>query len=117
MATGGRPEVVVVTGASAGVGRAVVRRFARDGARIGLLARGPDGLEAARREVEELGGRAHVVPTDVSDAEAVERAAASVEETLGPIDVWVNDAMVSVFAPFREMTADEFRRVTEVTYL
>ncbi len=117
MTAGRRPEVVVVTGASAGVGRAVVRRFASDGARIGLLARGPDGLEAARREIEERGGQAHAVPTDVSDAAEVERAAASVEEAFGPIDTWVNDAMVSVFSPFREMTAGEFRRVTEVTYL
>jgi NAD(P)-dependent dehydrogenase (short-subunit alcohol dehydrogenase family) len=111
------PEVVVVTGASAGVGRAVVREFARDRAHIGLLARGRDGLEAARREVEAVGGRALVVPTDVADAEAVERAAAAIEREFGPIDVWINNAMVGVFSPVKEMTAAEFRRVTEVTYL
>jgi NAD(P)-dependent dehydrogenase (short-subunit alcohol dehydrogenase family) len=112
-----RPEVVVVTGASAGVGRAVVREFARGGTWVGLIARGRDGLDGARREVEESGGRALVLPVDVADAEAVDRAAARVEEELGPIDVWVNNAMVSVFSPAREMTADEYRRVTEVTYL
>jgi short-subunit dehydrogenase len=110
-------QVVVVTGASAGVGRATVRRFARSGARIGLVARGVDGLEAARREVEELGGEAIVIPTDVADADAVERAAERVEAELGPIDVWVNNAMVSVFSPFKEMDASEFERVTRVTYL
>jgi short-subunit dehydrogenase len=112
-----RPEVVVVTGASAGVGRAVVREFARRRAHIGLLARGVDGLEAARREVEEAGGRALVLPTDVANADAVERAAAAVERAFGPIDVWVNNAMVSVFSPVKEMTAEDYRRVTEVTYL
>lgn len=111
------PEVVVVTGASAGVGRAVVRAFAKRGAHIGLLARGEDGLEGARRDVEALGGRAIVLPTDVADAAQVEAAAEAVERELGPIDVWVNDAMVSVFSPVKEMTSDEFRRVTEVTYL
>jgi NAD(P)-dependent dehydrogenase (short-subunit alcohol dehydrogenase family) len=112
-----RPEVVVVTGASAGVGRAVVREFARRRAHIGLLARGVDGLEAARREVEEAGGRALVLPTDVADADGVEQAAAAVERAFGPIDVWVNNAMVSVFSPVKEMTAEDYRRVTEVTYL
>jgi NAD(P)-dependent dehydrogenase (short-subunit alcohol dehydrogenase family) len=112
-----KPEVVVVTGASAGVGRAVVRRFAKDGARIALLARGVDGLEGARLEVEVAGGRALVVPTDVADAEQVEVAAATVEEHLGPIDIWINNAMASVFSPVREMQAEEYRRVTEVTYL
>ncbi|HEY7152714.1 MAG TPA: SDR family NAD(P)-dependent oxidoreductase, partial [Gemmataceae bacterium] len=87
----GKPRVVVVTGASAGVGRATVRAFARQGARVGLLARGRDGLEGARREVEELGGRAWVAPTDVADPEQVEQAAEEVENTLGPIDVWVNN--------------------------
>ena len=110
-------EVVVITGASAGVGRALVREFARRGAWIGLLARGPDGLEAARIEVEDAGGRALVLPTDVADADAVEAAASAVEQTFGPIDIWINNAMVSVFSPVREMTAAEFRRVTEVTYL
>jgi NAD(P)-dependent dehydrogenase (short-subunit alcohol dehydrogenase family) len=110
-------RVVVVTGASAGVGRASVRRFAEEGARLGLLARDHVGLEAARREVEVAGGRAFPVPTDVADPGAVEEAADAVERELGPIDVWVNDAMTSVFAPFMEMSAAEFKRVTEVTYL
>ncbi len=111
------PQVVVVTGASAGLGRAIAVRFARDGARIGLLARGTDGLEGARREVEALGGTALVLPTDVADADAVERAADRVERELGPIDVWINNAMVSVFSPVHLMQAEEYRRVTEVTYL
>ena len=109
--------VVVVTGASAGVGRATVRAFARHGADVGLIARGVDGLEAARREVEALGRRALVVPTDVADAPQVESAADRIERQLGPVDVWVNNAMVSVFSPVKKMTADEIRRVTEVTYL
>jgi NAD(P)-dependent dehydrogenase (short-subunit alcohol dehydrogenase family) len=110
-------EVVVITGASAGVGRATARRFARDRARIGLIARGLDGLEAAKREVEELGGRALAIPCDVADAEAVEQAAALVEHQFGPIDIWINNAMASVFSPVKETPAIEFRRVTEVTYL
>jgi len=112
-----KTEVVVITGASAGVGRATVREFARHGAVIGLIARGRDGLEGARREVEAMGGKALVLPVDVADAAALEAAAGQVERELGPIDVWVNDAMTSVFSPIKEMTADEFRRVTEVTYL
>src|SRR5947209_10840366 len=111
------PEVVVVTGASAGVGRAIVRAFARRGAHIGLLARGRDGLEGARRDVEELGGKALVLPTDVADPEQVEAAATRVEESFGPIALWVNDAMTSVFSPASEMTPEEYKRVTEVTYL
>jgi short-subunit dehydrogenase len=114
---GATPEVVVVTGASAGVGRATVREFARRGAWMGLLARGRDGLEAARREVEEAGGRALVLPTDVAYPIEVEAAAEAVEEAFGPIDVWINNAMTSVFSPIKEMTEEEFRRVTEVTYL
>ena len=110
-------RVVVVTGASSGVGRACAREFARRGASLGLLARGGDGLEAARREVDRLGGRALVLPLDVADAEAVDAAAAAVEAELGPIDVWVNNAMLSVFSPVSELRADEVRRVTEVTYL
>lgn len=110
-------ETVVITGASAGVGRATVREFARHGASIGLIARGKDGLEAARREVEAVGGRALVLPTDVADPEQVEAAAELVERQLGPIDIWVNNAMTSVFAPIKKTTAEEFRRVTEVTYL
>ncbi|MBV8051947.1 MAG: SDR family oxidoreductase [Acidobacteriaceae bacterium] len=112
-----RHEVVVITGASAGVGRATVREFARRGASIGLIARGRDGLEGARREVEAFGGKALVLQVDVADAEQVERAAAEAERKLGPIDIWVNNAMTSVFSPIKEMTAEEFKRVTEVTYL
>ena len=111
------PEVVVVTGASAGVGRAVARAFGERGARVGLLARGEAGLDGARRDVEGAGGEALTVQADVGDAEQVEEAADRVEEEFGPIDVWVNNAMASVFSPVREMEADEFRRVTEVTYL
>lgn len=110
-------QTVVVTGASNGVGRAVARLLARDGARIGLIARGAEGLEGARREVEEFGSQALAIPTDVADASQVERAASAVEQTFGEIDVWVNNAMVSVFAPFSELSAEEYRRVTEVTYL
>ena len=110
-------DVVVITGASAGIGRAVAREFGRRGARVGLLARGIDGLEAARREIEELGGQALAIPTDVSDAAQIERAADRVEATFGPIDIWINNAMVSVFAPVLELTPEEVRRVTEVTYL
>ncbi len=112
-----QPEVVVITGASAGIGRATVRAFARRGACLGLLARGQEGLEGARREVEKLGGQAVVIPTDVADADQVERAAVIVEETFGPIDVWINNAMVSVLSPVKDMTAEEFQRVTNVTYL
>ena len=110
-------EVVVITGASAGVGRATARNFARHGARIALLARGTDGLEAAQREVQELGGTAIVIPVDVANPEQVEAAAARVEIDLGKIDIWINNAMTSVFSPIKEMTPEEFRRVTEVTYL
>lgn len=112
-----RREVVVITGASAGVGRATVREFAKRGASIGLIARGTDGLEGARHEVEAAGGRALVLPVDVANAADVEAAAERVESTLGPIDIWVNNAMTSVFSPIKEMTAEEFKRVTEVTYL
>lgn len=112
-----KTEVVVITGASAGVGRATVRRFAREGARIGLLARGEDGLNAARREVEAAGGEALVLPADVSDPQQVEAAAEAVEAAFGPIDIWVNNAMVSVFSRFQEIEPEEYRRVTEVTYL
>jgi len=112
-----RPPVVVVTGASAGVGRAVVRRFARDGASVGLIARGVDGLNGAAREVEEQGGAALVLPCDVADPDAVDAAAARAEAELGPIDIWINAAFAGMLAPFGDMTADEYRRVTDVTYL
>ncbi len=112
-----RHEVVVITGASAGVGRATVREFAKHGAWIGLIARGTDGLEGARREVEAAGGKALVLPVDVADATQVEAAIERTEQELGPIDILVNDAMASVFSPIKEMTPEEFKRVTEVTYL
>ena len=114
---GNTPEVVVVTGASAGLGRAIVREFAAHGAHIGLIARGVDGLEGARREVAEAGGRALVLPCDVADPKAVEEAAQRVERELGPIDVWVNNAMLGALCQFQDMTPEEFRRITEVTYL
>lgn len=112
-----RPEVVVITGASAGVGRATVQRFAKAGASIALVARGEAGLEGARRDVEAAGGRCIVCPCDVSDANAVDAVAARVEAELGPIDIWINVAMVTVFSEFKDLTMAEFRRVTEVTYL
>jgi NAD(P)-dependent dehydrogenase (short-subunit alcohol dehydrogenase family) len=112
-----RAEVVVITGASAGVGRATAHAFGRRGARVGLLARGEEGLEAARREVESLGGSAIAIPTDVASFAEVDAAAERVEAELGPIDVWVNDAMATVFARFLDIEPDEFARATEVTYL
>jgi NADP-dependent 3-hydroxy acid dehydrogenase YdfG len=111
------PQVVVITGASAGVGRATVHQFARAGWRIGLIARDVEALDEVKREVEELGGSAVVAAADVSDAEAVFAAAGVVEQTFGCIDVWINDAMATVFSPVWEMSPAEFRRVTEVTYL
>lgn len=110
-------EVVVITGASTGVGRATAQAFAKQGARIGLIARGRERLEAARRDVEEAGGQALVVPADVADAGQIEAAAQAVEDRFGAIDIWINNAMVSVFSPIKEMTPEEFKRVTEVTYL
>lgn len=109
-------KTVVVTGASAGVGRATVRAFAERGDRVGLIARGEAGLRAAEQEVRERGGTPHVVRCDVSDAAAVEAAAAEVEAALGPIDVWVNNAMVGALSPFADMEPDEFDRITAVTY-
>src|SRR5688500_4991016 len=100
--------VVVITGASAGVGRATARAFARAGASIGLLARGAEGLEGSQRDVEELGGHAVAVPTDVGDPDQVEAAAEAVERAFGRIDIWINNAMTSVFSPFTIMSAAEF---------
>jgi short-subunit dehydrogenase len=110
-------EVVVITGASAGIGRATALAFARRGAHLGLIARDPQRLEQARREVEDAGGRAIVVPGDVADPHLVEAAAVETEKAFGPIDIWVNNAMVSVFAPVKDTPADEFKRVMEVTFL
>src|SRR5947209_15771985 len=101
--------VVVVTGGSAGMGRATARAFAHKGFQVGLLARGVERLDAACREIEGAGVRGVGVPTDMADPDAVEAAAARVEETLGPIDVWVNNAMTSVFSPVAELEADEVR--------
>src|SRR5438067_6156899 len=110
-------QVVAVTGASSGVGRAVARAFAAAGARVGLIARGVDGLNAAAEEIGRAGGEALVLPTDVSHAAEVQKAAHALVERWGRIDTWVNDAMVSVFSPVVEMTPEEYRRVTEVNYL
>lgn len=112
-----QPEVVVLTGASGGVGRATARKFAADGVRIALLARGRRGLEAAAQEVRDAGGEPLVLPVDVAQHDQVEAAAASVEDAFGPIDVWINDAMVTVYADFLDIEPDEYRRATEVTYL
>lgn len=109
--------VVVITGASAGVGRACAREFAKKGYNVALIARGKDGLEGAKKEVESFGQRAEYYQVDVADGDAVEAAAEQIENDLGPIDVWVNNAMNSVFSPVKEMTPKDYRRVTEVTYL
>ncbi|OMC29589.1 short-chain dehydrogenase [Mycobacterium sp. GA-1841] len=111
------PRTVVITGASGGIGRAAARAFGSRGDRVALLARGASGLAAAVEEVDKAGGRAIPVITDVADPAQVDAAASEVEEAFGPIDVWVNDAFSSVFAPFATITPEEFRRVTEVTYL
>jgi short-subunit dehydrogenase len=110
-------KVAVISGASAGIGRATARELGRRGYSLGLIARGEAGLRAAQREVEEAGGRALVLPLDVTDADAVEAAADRVERELGEIDVWVNVAMAAVLGEVRHTSAPEFRRVTEVTYL
>ena len=110
-------ETVVITGASAGLGRAIAREFGKHGAQIGLIARGRQGLETAAREVEKSGGAALVLPLDVSSPDSVESAALAVEERFGIIDIWVNNAMASVFSPVKQMLPEEYRRVTEVTYL
>jgi NADP-dependent 3-hydroxy acid dehydrogenase YdfG len=110
-------SVVAITGASAGVGRATARAFARRGDAVALIARSEEGLQAAAREVHAAGGRALVCPLDVTDAEALQAAAREIERTLGPVDVWVNCAMAAVLAPVAETSAADVRRVTDVTYL
>jgi NAD(P)-dependent dehydrogenase (short-subunit alcohol dehydrogenase family) len=117
MKRNGKPEVVVITGASAGVGRATAQAFARRRACIGLIARGMDRLEDARREVEELGGRALICQADAASHEQIEAAATAVENEFGPIQIWINNARASVFSPVLQMTPEDFRRVTDVTYL
>ncbi|MDT0576685.1 SDR family oxidoreductase [Croceicoccus sp. F390] len=111
-----RRPVIVVTGASAGVGRAVVRRFAQDGAAIGLIARGHDGLQGAADDVTAAGGTPLILPLDVADAAAVDDAAAQVEREFGPIDIWVNAAFAGVLSRFLDMDLEDYRRVTNVTY-
>jgi NAD(P)-dependent dehydrogenase (short-subunit alcohol dehydrogenase family) len=110
-------EIVVITGASAGIGRATARRFGADGAGVALVARDRERHEAAAGEVERAGGRALVLPADVADHDAVEETAARAERELGPIDVWINNAMATIFAPVSEISPEEYRRATEVTYL
>jgi NAD(P)-dependent dehydrogenase (short-subunit alcohol dehydrogenase family) len=112
-----KSDVVFITGASAGVGRAVAEKFARHGNRLGLFARDTERLESVKAYAESKGSQALVLPGDVSDPKALENAANELEQAFGPIDIWINDAMTTVFAPFWEITPDEFKRVTEVTYL
>lgn len=109
--------VVAITGASAGLGRAIAHAYAKRGAKLGLLARNPEALRAAKHECEGLGGQAIFIPTDVADADAVEQAAMQIEQEFGPINIWVNDAMVSVFSPVKEMEPADYKRVTDVLYL
>ena len=109
-------EVAVITGASAGIGRATAREFAKHGCKVALIARGRAGLEAAAREVEELGGEALIIMADVADSDAMERAADQVGKEFGRIDVWVNNAFAGIFSRFLDMSLDEYRRVTDVTY-
>ena len=110
-------ETIVITGASAGIARATARLYGERGANVGLIARGQAGLDGAVSDVVQAGGKALAVSADVADYEQVQEAARQVEELFGPIDVWINVAFTSVFAPFAEISADEFRRVTEVSYL
>lgn len=114
--TTGSAEVVVITGASAGIGRATARLFAERGAHVALLARDEERLQAACKEVKQLGGRAIAIPVDVADHVQVDAAAARVEQELGPIDIWINNAMTTVFAPVESIDPDDFKRVTDVTY-
>ena len=111
------PRTVVITGASAGIGRAVAREFGVRGDNVGLLARGAAGLDGAVKDIENAGGHALAIPTDVADYAAVDAAATAIEQAFGPIDVWINVAFTSVFAPFHQITPEEYRRVTEVSYL
>ncbi len=110
-------EVVVITGGSAGIGRAAARAFAARGDAVGLIARGPARLEQARAELEGMGARVHTVSADVADAEALDQAADAIEASLGPITVWVNNAMATVYSPVKQLRPEEAKRVTEVTYL
>lgn len=112
-----RPRTVVITGASAGIGRAIAREFAKQHARIGLIARNQEGLDGARKEIEALGGEALTLALDVTDFRALDEATSKIEETFGPIDIWVNNAMNSVLGLFKDVDMDEFKRVTDVTYL
>ena len=112
-----KKDVVVITGASAGLGRAIAKEFASHGARVALLARGKGRLEAAKKEIEEMGGEALTFSVDVANAEQLDAVASQVEEKWGPIDVWVNNAMVGVMSPVKEMEPEEYRRSTEVNYL
>src|SRR5438105_10285666 len=107
----GSAPVIVITGASAGVGRAIALRFARDGARIAAIGRAPEALEATCREIRDLGGEAMALPMDVADAEAVQASARTIAQRWGGIDLWVNNAMVTMFAPLWRMSPQEFRRI------
>ncbi|HET9826257.1 MAG TPA: SDR family oxidoreductase [Chitinophagaceae bacterium] len=112
-----RDKIVVITGASAGLGRAISHAFARSGARLGLISRNEERLLAVKRELESINAKVVTIPADVSDANEMENAAMTVESELGPIDIWINNAMVSVFSPISKMTAEEYKQVTDVTYL